>query len=305
MSVSAVIFDFDGTLVETRAASWELFRRTNEAFQLGVDSAEDFYQLFRINFHHSLEHLCNADPGCAEQVRSHFLELLRRDYDPPLVPGMADVVRTLAGHLTLVLISANAMAPVRRVLSSHGLATCFAHVFTGDVEVDKAAAMRRFLSDSSYATARRCQPNYLDRQQVVPRGESTILVTDTVGDVEAARAAGVRPLGVVWGMHTEAELLAAGAEHVAIWPQEIIAFVMEEGGGPGQVCSAPTEARPGGRGQAWLCAREAAAARRRREPRPLRSGMAERSSFTSVAGPAGAAGQEMNGLLEAVTCIVR
>ena len=36
-----------------------------------------------------------------------------------------------------------------------------------------------------------------------------------------AVAAGVRPIGVAWGYHTPAELLAAGAEAVAQTPQQL------------------------------------------------------------------------------------
>ena len=39
-ALTTIVFDFDGTLVRTREASWALFRETNERFGLGVDSPE-------------------------------------------------------------------------------------------------------------------------------------------------------------------------------------------------------------------------------------------------------------------------
>ncbi len=41
------------------------------------------------------------------------------------------------------------------------------------------------------------------------------MIGDTTYDIEMARAAGVRAMGVAWGYHEPDELLAAGAEAVA------------------------------------------------------------------------------------------
>ena len=206
---SAILFDLDGTLVDTRSASWELFAETNLAFGLGIDSREAFFRIFERNFFESLGLLC-PDPQRAAEVKSHFMELLRTRYRPPLIPGMVDVVKTLAPKCTLAVISTNGMEPIRRILVEAGIATCFSHVFSGDVEPRKADAMTRFLDEAR-----------LDPSEVV-------LVTDTVGDVAEARQVGVRAIGVAWGMHTEDQLLEAGAERVALWPQELVAWLGPE-----------------------------------------------------------------------------
>ena len=39
----AILFDLDGTLVQTREASWKIFARTNAAFNLGVDLAAKIF----------------------------------------------------------------------------------------------------------------------------------------------------------------------------------------------------------------------------------------------------------------------
>ena len=53
----AILFDLDGTLVDTRAASWQLFSETNLAFALGIDSREAFFRAFEGNFFESLAKL--------------------------------------------------------------------------------------------------------------------------------------------------------------------------------------------------------------------------------------------------------
>lgn len=224
--VQAVIFDLDGTLVQTRTASWEVFSPISDRFGLGIDSPEQYFELFQGNVFASIRTLCRDDAHAAE-VKEAFLERLRTDYAPPMVPGMVDVVRRLAGDCTLAVMSSNAMAVLRRVLVSNGLALCFAHVFGGDVAPDKRAAIRGFLADSGNGYGRRCSADYDETGRLSePEPASTVLVTDTAGDVRDALEAGIRVVGVAWGMHSVDELQAAGAEFVALWPQEVSAYLL-------------------------------------------------------------------------------
>lgn len=227
-AVRAVIFDLDGTLVQTRQASWDVFRKVNDRFDLGVTTPEGFYALFRDDVFRALEELCQNGKQ-AREVKHAFLALLRSEYLPPMIPAMADVVRALSSRLTLCVLSSNAMEVVRRILVDNDLAYCFAHVFTADVEPSKARAIERFLSDPGYSRGRRGVPAYDEGSSPKnPHQRETIMVTDTIGDVREARAAGIRSLGVTWGMHSEAELREAGAEFVAIWPQEIVSYLLAE-----------------------------------------------------------------------------
>jgi phosphoglycolate phosphatase len=226
--LKTLLFDLDGTLVRTREASWELFRKTNEKFGLGVDTPSAFFRLFNQNFYAALDQKSES-----EEVKRHFQELLRENYSPDLVPGMANVVHALAGEYTLVVLSSNTMEAVRRILLNCDVAHCFAHVFTGDVTPSKVDAIRRFLADPSYSCGRRCSPHYEESTpQRLHDPQEAMLITDTVGDVEEAVAAGIRVGAVSWGMHRADDLEAAGAEFVCIWPEELVAYLK-----PGTHCS--------------------------------------------------------------------
>jgi phosphoglycolate phosphatase len=228
--VTAVIFDLDGTVVQTRETSWRIFQDVSTELGLGIDTPEAFYDLFRAsNFFDGIQSQC-PDPDRARRAVERYLELLRRGYRPPIVPGMVDVVRTLASHATLCLVSSNSMEAVRRILLDNGIAHCFAHVFTAEVEPSKQRCIRRFLDEVASDAGRHCRPDYDEGARVsTVRPDEVALVTDTVGDVREALAAGIRAVGVTWGMHTEAELDAAGAEFVAIWPQELLTHLAKPG----------------------------------------------------------------------------
>jgi phosphoglycolate phosphatase len=230
VATRTVVFDMDGTLVQSRGAAWEVFQDTVREFDLPMSSAEEFYDLFRDNFFAGLAAFV-GEPERARLVAEHFLVSLRERYTPELIPGMADVVHALAGHCALAVMSSNAMTAIRRTLENSGVAHCFAHVFSGDVEPDKAVSIRRILGDASYASIRRCSPAYVEEGglPVRPAADEVVLVTDTVGDVLEGVSCGIRVVGVAWGMHPAADLLAAGAEFVALWPQEIVARLLPDG----------------------------------------------------------------------------
>lgn len=226
MTISAILFDLDGTVVHTREASWELFSETNSKYGLGIDTPEQFFELFESNMFQSLARIC-PDQEKAEAAKHHFMNLLRTRYNPKFIPGMADLIRDLSGQITLAVISSNTIETIRRILEVEGIATCFAHVFSGDVEPSKGQSIRRFLSDPVYAI-RRSSPSYNETDSVEKtlNSHEVILVTDTVGDVLEARDCGIRAIGVAWGMHTQHQLMEAGAERVALWPQELSAWLV-------------------------------------------------------------------------------
>jgi phosphoglycolate phosphatase len=227
--VRAILFDLDGTLVQTREASWRLFAKTNEAFALGINTQADFFRLLEDNMFHALRRHC-GDGNKADEASSHFLNLLQSEYNPEFVPGMSDVIKAFAGNCSLAVISSNSIATIRRILSRENVVHCFSHVFGGDVEQDKRASVRRFLSDRSYLVNRDCSPAYREGDEPqLSSGSQIALITDTVGDVRHACECGIRAIGVAWGMHSEQQLLAAGAEFVAVWPQELVAHLLPGG----------------------------------------------------------------------------
>jgi phosphoglycolate phosphatase len=224
-----IVFDLDGTLVQTRVASWEVFRDVQAEFGLGLDTEEKYFALLEGNLFESLREAC-PDEKTADAVSARFLEELENRYHPDIIPGMVDVVHALASRATLAVLSSNATSVIRRVLATNGLQFCFSHVFGGDTEPDKSVGLRRFLADAAQGVGRRCAAPY-DEGSASDGAthDDTVLVTDTTGDAAAAIAAGVRVVGVSWGMHTAEELVGAGAEFVAVWPQELIAYLRPDG----------------------------------------------------------------------------
>lgn len=240
MTVRTVVFDMDGTLVQTRAASWEVFQDTALTFDLPVRSAQDFFALFQENFFESLARIC-PDQATAAAVRTHFMTGLKERYQPDFVPGMVDVIKALAPHYALAVMSSNSMDAIRRILEKAGVAQCFAHVFSAEVGTSKRSHLEQVQNDPAYGGVRQCSPSYLEADpsaSVAPAADpEVVLITDTVGDVQEAMACGTRAVGVAWGMHGADALRRAGAERVVYWPQEIVAMLLPDGTAPGAGCA--------------------------------------------------------------------
>lgn len=236
---SHILFDLDGTLVQTRVASWNVFRQVNEEFDLGIDDQEKYFALLNGNLFESVRQLCDTTEKADAAIKS-FMHLLSTEYFPEMIPGMIDVVHALAPQSTLAVLSSNHTSVIRRVLTASGLEYCFAHVFGGDVEPDKTIGIRRFVADAAQGTGRQCSAFYNESAEKVGLADGqAVLVTDTIGDVEAALAAGIRAVGVSWGMHSEEQLRKAGAEFVAFWPQELVSYLRTDDSTG--ACAAPVQ----------------------------------------------------------------
>ncbi|HSO23044.1 MAG TPA: HAD hydrolase-like protein [Chondromyces sp.] len=195
-----VIFDLDGTLVDSRA---DLAAAVNASLvELGrpplpVDEIERFIG-------HGVTRLLERALGGAE-AGARARPVFHRHYESCLLdrtrpyPGIDALVREL-GEGRKLAVATNKPGPwARSIVDGLGWSQAIPYVVGGgDVERLKPAPdMADLLMERSGAQA-----------------ASTIVVGDMDVDLELARAAGVRFVGVSWGLGGRAQLTGAGAELV-------------------------------------------------------------------------------------------
>lgn len=124
----------------------------------------------------------------------------------PLFDGIPDVLRRLhASGWTLGVATGKSDRGLTSTLAANSLSHLFVTTQTADRHPSKpnpamlAAAMADAMADPV----------------------DTIMIGDTVYDMQMAAAAGTRAIGVSWGYHEPAELLDAGAFAVAGEPAEL------------------------------------------------------------------------------------
>lgn len=202
-AVRAVVFDFDGTLADTRIDFGLMRRRTSElieAWGLWEDRLEDgHFVLEMIRY--------AADKLSADRLREQFeaeaaqmlidVEMLSCETAAPF-PGTAEALDALSQRgFRLGIVTRNCRTAVSCVLSRHHLA-CDVLLTRDDVK--RVKPEKEHLLEA------------LALLEVEPRG--AIMVGDHRTDIECGRAAGTWTCGVLTDRTTEAEHLAVGAHMV-------------------------------------------------------------------------------------------
>ena len=140
--------------------------------------------------------------GMIQRYKEAFFELRHSTaHQEPLYPGARNAVLTLAAREDCVLgiATGKSQRGVRAILTHHDLLSHFITIKTADDAPSKPhpGMILEAIREAG----------------VDPR--DTIMIGDTTYDMDMARAASVRAIGVSWGYHPVAALERAGAEAIA------------------------------------------------------------------------------------------
>jgi phosphoglycolate phosphatase len=198
-----VVFDMDGTLIDSVALIVETVAAAFEATGEYVPDDRSIRSISGLTLDIALQRLApTADPDrlvlLMDRYRSEYRA--RAGGREPLFPGaMAALDRLRADPDTaLAVATGKGLKGARRLLALHGIESYFSSVQTPD---DNPSKPNPQMILSAIAT-------------VGGTARETVMIGDTNHDMEMARAAGVPAIGVAWGYHPPAELLAAGADLV-------------------------------------------------------------------------------------------
>jgi phosphoglycolate phosphatase len=234
-----VIFDCDGTLVDSQHMICAAMRQAYEANNLSVPAREHLLAIVGLSLPDAFRRLAMHSANVADHpvdslvtcYKSAFADLRNSDdHLEPLYPGARETLDALAARPDTLLgvATGKSQRGVRAVLGRHGLAERFATIQTADDAPSKPhpgmvlAAMRATGAE--------------------PR--DTVVVGDTVYDLEMARAAGVRAIGVAWGYHPASALAAAGAAAMIEHFAELVPALERVWGAASARASAHARARP-------------------------------------------------------------
>jgi beta-phosphoglucomutase len=207
----AVIFDFDGVIVDTEPLHYDAFQKVLEPLgisftwktyvdiYLGFDDRDAFREAFR-RHGRALE-----DRRLSQLVEAKsraFQEILRAGVK--VYPGILPMIESLhASGVPMAICSGALRSDIDPILSGLGVARCFLHIVTAD-------DVRRSKPDPEcYVLALRRLSQSIPQEFSTPR--NCLAVEDTPAGIEAAKGAGLSVLAVT-NSHPAEEL--AGADIV-------------------------------------------------------------------------------------------
>jgi len=204
MSTKLVIFDFDGTLGDTRRnivrtmqmtiAELHLPNRTEEecAATIGLPLAGCFETMFPDLQKERVQ-------TCADTYRRIFAENLQT-LKPQLFPGIKETLTKLSGEgYTLTIASSRSNASLVELTSDMGIADCISYLIGAD-DVEKAKPAPEPVL------------NTLDAMRF--EASQALVVGDMAVDILMGANAGAKTCGVTWGNGARKELEQAGADYI-------------------------------------------------------------------------------------------
>ncbi len=206
MTVKLAVFDCDGTLVDGQAAVCEAMESAFAEAGLDAPSRAQVRRIVGLSLPQAVRRLApGASPAqhsaAVDGYKHAFRESrLQGRLHEPVFDGILDLLERLhGGGWTLGVATGKSDRGLRACLTGHGVIDRFATLQTADRHPSKPhpAMLEAALIEAGAHPAQ------------------SVMIGDTTFDIDMARAADIRAVGVAWGYHEPSELLAAGAEAVA------------------------------------------------------------------------------------------
>ncbi len=211
-AIEAVVFDWDGTLMDTKGVLVASFQATT-AEVLGSPfptERADIETIVQLRGQESFELIADGDEALAAEIATvfhrHYSEL--QAATRPFPGTLETVERLRAGGLGIGVATSKARSRLDLEAERSGLGELIDAIVTGD-DVQEAKPH----PESVIEAIRR-----LDAEPA-----AALYVGDGPNDVRAARGAGAVAVGVSFGFHPD-ELRAEGPDHLIDHPSELLAL---------------------------------------------------------------------------------
>lgn len=221
MTSRLAVFDCDGTLVDGQADVLWAMARAFELAKLPAPDPDQVRRMVGLSLPVAVRHLA---PELAEAGRRAVVEAYKSSFrarreegmlHEPLYDGIADLLRSLHGAgWQLAVATGKSDRGLQACLAAHNIADLFISLQTADRHPSKPhpAMLEAALFEAGAQPA------------------DAVMIGDTSFDMQMARNANVRAIGVAWGYHEPDELTATGADIIVPTVAELSQELAQESG---------------------------------------------------------------------------
>jgi len=209
-STSTVIFDFDGTLVDSFALAFRLTNEFARRYGFKQVSEEDIPFCKELPLRDFIKHLevpMHKLPVIIAKARA---EMRKEITSIKLFKGMGAALEKLKkAGLQLGIVTSNSRVNVRECLSFNGVLGHFDFIHSASNLFGKHRILRHLLKKQHLSA------------------ENVIYVGDEARDIEASKKCRVPVVAVGWGFQSLKRLRSMNPDFLASNPLEIVTFVLE------------------------------------------------------------------------------
>lgn len=212
MTINNIIFDFDGTLGDSKLCSIMATKKAFKEFGLEVPEEEQIEYYMGIPIEESFKKMSNRSfsENEFEQLLAKF-RFFYKEYEESylqIFPGIQEMLEALEQkNIQLFVVSSKHTEVLKRNLNALKISKYFKEV----VGSDKVAHYKPHPEGVNYI---------LKVHQI--SGEETMMVGDAIFDLQMGKAARVKTCGVTWGSHSEKNLRKEEPDFIIQTPQEIL-----------------------------------------------------------------------------------
>lgn len=217
MRIKLIIFDFDGTLGDTRRNIVTTMQMTIKELQLPERSDDECASTIGLPLASCFEAMFpdleeEQVQRCADTYRRIFNENLQ-NIKPQAFPHVVETLSALKEQgLTLTIASSRSHASLSELTRDMGISDCISYLIGADDVKEakpKPEPVLKTLAAMRYVA---CE---------------TLVVGDMAVDIQMGANAGARTCGVTWGNGTREELEEAGADFIIDKIEELYAIALE------------------------------------------------------------------------------
>lgn len=209
------VFDCDGTIVDSQHSILACMSAAFERSGYKAPSIAEVRRVVGLPLSRAIEVLAPDGAPIADMTSDYSAAWTEahnsRGLSEPLYDGILGVFDSLgADGWVLGVATGKSMRGLERTFMLHDIAHRFVTLQTSDRARGKPdpEMLENAMSDTG------------------ARPEDTVMIGDTTFDIEMARRAGVRAIGVAWGYHAPEELQSVGAHGIAETMSDLLELCM-------------------------------------------------------------------------------